>query len=228
KYGASPVAWEVRFTGRLHFINRFVNYPDVANEQSLDRFFGTTNWRDIRNATDREGASVDLYKEQLRTTGAYAYVTSTRILKPLHERAYFHLAYATRNPKGISKFRDVEKQTVREQEAVRVTAQREHREQSSGQTEIAFEPTGELSSSIQGERVRRLQEAEQRLYSLLRRGPMPYEKLQPRILELRLVWKSDFDTMLVLAHKEGRLAIQGLEPRQRNPKAGNIIEFPEQ
>ena len=98
------------------FINRFINYPDRANEESLDKFYGTTNWRDIRNAADREAASVDLYKEQLRTTGAYPYVTSTRILKPLHDRAYFHLIYATRNPKGIIKFRDVERQTVKEQE----------------------------------------------------------------------------------------------------------------
>src|ERR1019366_8815190 len=111
------------------FINRFINYPEPANEQSLDRFFGTTEWREIRNARDRETASVELYKEQLRTTGKYPYVTSTRILKPRHDRAYFHLVYATRNPKGIIKFREVEKRVVAAQDQVRNDAQRDDREE---------------------------------------------------------------------------------------------------
>jgi three-Cys-motif partner protein len=103
---------EVMVNFMYDFINRFINYPDRANEESLDRFFGTRNWREIRSAEDREEASVTLYKEQIRAAGACRYVTSTRILKPLSNRAYFHLVYATRNPKGIHKFRDVEKKTA--------------------------------------------------------------------------------------------------------------------
>src|SRR5258708_5464482 len=79
--------------------------------------------RDIRDATDRETASITKYMDQVRNFGGYAHVTSSRILKPLHDRAYFHLIYATRSPKGVIKFRDVEKQTVREQDTVRATAQ---------------------------------------------------------------------------------------------------------
>lgn len=217
---------EVMVNFMYDFINRFVNYPDPANEQSLDQVFGTTDWRTIRGAEDREAASIELYKERLRATGAYTYVTSTRILKPLHDRAYFHLVYATRNPKGITKFRDVEKQTIKEQDAVRATAQREHREQRTGQTEIAFEPTQELSSTIQHERAQRLQAAEQRLYNLLRPGPVPYEKLQPLMLEIPLVWNSDLSSILMREHNAGRIIIQGLAPRQRTPKSGNIIRLP--
>lgn len=57
---------EVMVNFMYDFINRFVNYPDSANEASLDRCFGTTEWRGIRDATDREAASVECYKEQLR------------------------------------------------------------------------------------------------------------------------------------------------------------------
>lgn len=217
---------EVMVNFMYDFINRFVNYPNAANEQSLDRFFGTNDWRDIRTATDRETASVELYKKQLRTTGAFPYVTSTRILKPLHDRAYFHLVYATRNPKGILKFRDVEKQTVKAQDTVRATAQREHREQRTGQTEIAFEPTQELSGTIQEERAQRLREAETRLFNLLQQGPILYEKLQPLILEIPLVWNTDLNTILQRAHRDGRLHILGLAPRQRTPKGGNSIQLP--
>ncbi len=219
---------EVMVNFMYDFINRFINSPDPANEQSLDQFFGTKEWRGIRNAADREEASVDLYKEQLRATGAYTYVTSTRMLKPLHDRAYFHLIYATRSAKGILKFRDVEKQTVNEQDAVRAAAQREHRETKTGQTEIAFTPTGDLSRATQEERNRRLQEARTRIFTVLQQGPIPYEHLQPRILELPLVWNTDLNTMLIEEHKAGRLHIDGLSPRQRVPKAGNGIRLPNQ
>ena len=216
---------EVMVNFMYDFINRFINYPDPVNEQSLDKFFGTRNWREIRDATDREGASIDLYEEQLRTTGAYTYVTSTRILKPLHDRAYFHLIYATRNPKGILKFRDVEKLTVKEQDKVRAAAQRIHRESKTGQTELAFDLPKELSNTIQSERAHRLKQAHQRLLDLLKQGPIPYEKLQPLILEIPLVWNTDLNAKLMDLHKADRVTIKGLAPRQRTPKAGNLIQL---
>lgn len=113
---------EVMVNFMYDFVNRFINFPDTSNERSLDRFFGTDAWRVIRNVGDREAASLECYKEQIRTIGGYTYVTSTRILKPRSDRAYFHLVYATRNPKGIIEFRRVEKQTTNEQDAVRTAA----------------------------------------------------------------------------------------------------------
>lgn len=205
------------------FINRFINFPDTANEQSLDRFFGTTIWRDIRSASDREAASLECYKAQLRTVGNFTYVTSTRILKPLSDRAYFHLVYATRSPQGIIEFRRVEKQTAPEQEAVRATAQREHRETKTGQGELDFAPTGDLSQTTTEERARRLKEALARLDAILQEGPVSYEHLQARILELPLVWNSDLTSMLLAARKYGTIAIDGMGPRDRTPKKGCLI-----
>jgi three-Cys-motif partner protein len=214
---------EVMVNFMYDFVNRFINYPDPVNEQSLDEFFGTSDWRQIRNTTDREDASVDLYQTQLRAAGGYAYATSTRILKPLHDRAYFHLIYATRNPKGILEFREVERQMIKEQDRVRSTAQRVNREIKTGQTEIAFEMPQELSSTIQAERARRLEQAKQRLFDLIARQPILYEKIQPVILEIPLVWNTDLNHMLMHLHQAGRITIQGLGPRQRAPRAGNLI-----
>ena len=75
--------------------------------------------------------------------------------------------------KGIVKFRDVEKQTIKEQDTVRAAAQREHRETRTGQTEIAFEQTPELSTPIQQERIRRLQDAELDYLGFSVRDPSP-------------------------------------------------------
>jgi hypothetical protein len=179
----------------------------------------------IRNAGDRETASVDLYQQQLRRTGAYTFVTSTRILKPLHDRAYFHLIYATRNAKGILKFRDVERRTVTEQDRVRATAQRTHRESKTGQSELGFEPTEGLSGQIQSEREHRLNQVKQRLFEVLRRRPIGYDKLQPLVLEIPLVWNADLNLMLKALHDTGQISIEGLEPRQRIPRAANIIRL---
>ena len=77
------------------FINRFLNSTDAATEASLDRFFGCKDWRHLRERPDREAAIVEFYIERVRASGNYLYVTSTKILKPLQHRAYFHLIYAT-------------------------------------------------------------------------------------------------------------------------------------
>jgi len=217
---------EVMVNFMYDFINRFINFPEATNEQSLDRFFGTSTWRDIRDATDRESASLDCYQAQLRAAGSYTYMTSTRILKPHSDRAYFHLVYATRSPKGVIKFRDVEKQTVAEQDAIRTTAQREHRETKSGQTELVFAPTGALSNVIQEERIKRRHEAQRRLFTILQQGPIIFEQLQPRILEIPLVWNTDLTDILMSEQREGRLRIEGLTGRQRVPKARNRITLP--
>jgi three-Cys-motif partner protein len=214
---------EVMVNFMWDFINRFINYPDEANERSLDRFFGATDWRPIRTSTDREAASLDLYKEQLRATGGFTYVTSTRILKPLSDRAYFHLVYATRNPKGILEFREVEKQTVKEQNTVRESVQREHRETRSGQAELLFGPAGSISQRTEDERARRLQEAKDLIFAIIRERSIQFETLQPRVLELPLVWNTDLNTILLTAQREGRIVIEGMKPRERTPKKGCLI-----
>jgi hypothetical protein len=190
----------------------------------LDRCFGTRAWRAIRDNPHREWALINLYVEQVRANGGFPYVTFSRILKPLHDRAYFHLVYATRSPKGIVKFRDVEKQTVNEQQSVREKAQRGHRERKSGQREIDF-GSDVPSREFLAERREQLRAADARLMSLLREKPVPYEILQPRILELPLVWNTDVNKVLAQRRRAGDLEIEGLGPRERTPKAGCIIRL---
>lgn len=117
-------------------INRFLNSSDPKTEASLDALFGTDKWRVLRDVEEREYAIVDFYREQIRHAGGFPFVTSTRILKPTQDRAYYHLVYATRNQKGILEFRKVEEASVYEQEQVRLTAKRQEREHRTGQSEL--------------------------------------------------------------------------------------------
>lgn len=216
---------EIMVNFMFDFINRFLNSSDAATEDSLDRCFGTDKWRAIRNSPDRESRLVELYVEQLRVTGRFQYASYTRILKPHHERAYFHLVYATRNPKGIEKFRDVEKKFVPEQERVRGRAQLELRVAKSGQPEFDFSASGP-SGSLMGEREKQLEKASVKVLEILRReGPISFELLKPRVLEIPLVWSTDLNEMLMREHRAGRLKIQGLGPRDRTPKQGCMISL---
>ncbi|MEO8051002.1 MAG: three-Cys-motif partner protein TcmP [Acidobacteriota bacterium] len=205
-------------------IDRFLGFQNVANEESLDRCFGTPNWRPIRDAPDRESALVSLYMEQVRGTGDFPYVTSSRILKPLQDRAYFHLIYATRNPKGMEEFRNVERKVVTAQEDVRARAQREHREQRSGQPEFDF--ASELpSNAFRLERSKQLVAARAKILQLLQEGPLQYEVLQPVILQLRLVRNRDLNSILMEMQKVGQIQIHGLGPRERTPKPGYTVSL---
>jgi three-Cys-motif partner protein len=215
---------EVIINFMYDFINRFLNYESPANEESLDRFFGTRRWREIRQAPNREAAMVELYTEQVRGTGRFSYATSTRIIKPLYDRAYFYLVYATRSPKGVVKFRDVEKKVVIAQEHVRATAQREHREQRTGQTEMGF-AADTPSNAFLEEQSRQLQKAEAKLLAVLQQGPILYESLQPLILEIPLVCKTDLNKILAQGQRVGNIVVDGLGPKERVPKRGCTVRL---
>lgn len=207
------------------FINRFLNSSDVSTEESLDRFFGCREWRALRERTDRETAIVELYSERVRAVGGFAYVTSTKILKPLHQRAYFHLIYATRSPKGIEKFRDVEKRLVTAQDRVRDSAQREHRVQKTGQNELLFGEPETLSSTIEDERAVQRQRARNAIFDVLDRKACRYDHLLPIILQTPLFWRTDLHEVLEEEQRSGRIVIEGMTPRQRIPKEGCKIRL---
>jgi len=216
---------EVVINFMYDFINRFLNSHDPATEASIDHFFGTDAWRKLRDSPERETDIIKLYAEQVRSTGKFPYVTSTRILKPLHDRAYFHLIYATRNSKGIEKFRDVEKRLVTAQQQVREAAQREYRVDRTGQGELLFGASDTLSPSMEEERTRHRERARIQLIELLMSGPQRYETLLPVLLQIPLFWKTDLHELIADERRVGRIVIDGMGPRQRVPSDGCVIRL---
>lgn len=51
----------------LSFVNRFAGRE--GQERALDRFFGTSAWRNVPDGPDRPNALLDLYQQQLRSAG---------------------------------------------------------------------------------------------------------------------------------------------------------------
>jgi len=218
---------EVLINFMFDFVNRAVNWDNESNEASFDRCFGMDDWRTVRvlQGQGREARCVDLYREQLRKAGPFKYTTSTRILKPQQERAYFHLIYATRNIKGLIKFRDVEAKACKEQDRVRAAAQEQKREERTGQPRLSFgDEDMFLSQGLRADQASQRTRATRILYDLLEGGSQRYDDLLSSILEERHVTQRILNDLILEGRKDRRLDVD-FRPRQRVPKSGNTISL---
>ncbi|MBM3752596.1 MAG: three-Cys-motif partner protein TcmP [Acidobacteria bacterium] len=208
------------------FVNRFTGDQRPAIKQSIDRYYGTTEWRAHLDSELRERELVELYVKQIKSLAKFDFASYTRILKPQHERAYFHLAYAARHPTGILKFREVEQKAMPEQDRVREQAQHEHQFQRTGQQSFDLMPISDtISKGLMNERTPRLKQSEELLLQLLARGPRTFAEIQPSLMEIPLVWKSDVDQLVINWNKSGRITLEGMRPRKRKPRGEQIIRL---
>jgi three-Cys-motif partner protein len=217
---------EVIVNFMFDYINRFLEDPRQEIAASFDDLFGGPGWEAALQATRRrEENIVELYRERMRTQGTFKHVTSTRILKPIADRAYYYLVYGTRHVRGLLEFRGVEKQTVEEQERVRLSAKQTDRIERTRQEEL-FSPsilsTGPMS--FEEERAAQLTAAATRLRVMLRSKPrIKYEDILGVLLEMPLVWESDVQQIIKDMRAAGELEIENLAPRARTVRAGHLL-----
>jgi three-Cys-motif partner protein len=173
----------------------------------------------------RERALVQFYAACLKRAGSFAFATFTPILKPLHDRTYFYLVYATRHEKGLVEFRTVEKKLFGEQAGVRDAAKRRHRIKKSGQHELLLPTEPSVSAApIAVDRAHALDETRVHLQELIGRTQrISYESFLNRALEMPFVWPSDVEEMVLAARKVGVLSIEGMGPREKTPKRGHVL-----
>lgn len=204
------------------YINRFLEHPSSEIAASINDVFGGTVWREaIGPGRDRENNIVKFYQDCLRNRGRFRHVTSTRILKPLFDRSYFHLVYGTRHIKGLREFRRVEKSVAEEQERVRCDAKQKHRVERSGQPEMFRSVEISSSQSFEEEREARLEAANRTLRKMLcDRVRILYDDALGALLEMPLVWESDVKGLIDAMWSCGELEIEGLKPRERTVKWG--------
>lgn len=223
---------EVIINFMFEHIRRFIDDPRQEIITSYDPLFGGPGWyKDVEilvgGGISREDAIIRVYQERLRQAGGFRHVTSTQIKKPLAERTYFYLVYATRHWKGLVEFREVEKKTIREQSDVRVAARIANRADQTGMDDMFGTSGNEADLFSEGaERSKRLASARTRLHELLATNQrMSYEEILGAMLEERLVWASDIKAWIVDMCKNGTAEIEGLKQRERTPKAGHTIVF---
>ncbi|MBT4710837.1 MAG: three-Cys-motif partner protein TcmP [Alphaproteobacteria bacterium] len=211
-------------------VNRFIESPNSTTAKSLDALFGDSDWyqeveRKCMEGEDREDAILAVYCERIRTSGNFEHVTSTRVLKPLSDRSYFHLIYATRHWKGLVEFRNVEKQAIDEQERVRDGAKLASKVAHTGQTEMFGTESGRVGPpSYAQKRTRQLELAATKARRLIAgAGVVKYEALLGEILEMPLVWESDIKAWLQDWVRDGTIRLPDLRGRERTPKTGHDL-----
>lgn len=225
---------EVIINFMFDHINRFISDPRPEIARTFDPLFGDSYWYDeyselVAHGMSKEDAVLGVYKQRVRAAGTFPHITSTRIKKPLHERAYFHLVYATRHWKGLVEFSEVERKAADEQEIVRNAAQLVKRENRTGMRDLLADvgmPTEVISKNFEDERRANLEMAEEELRNTLEGVlEIKYENLLGIILEIPLVWVSDFKASLRDLKNAGLIEFSGFTERQRVPKPGNIIRW---
>lgn len=213
-------------------LNRFLEDPRPEIAKTYDPLFGGPGWhveveKLVEQGLAREEAILTVYRERFRKAGEFEHVTSTRILKPLADRSYFHLIYGTRHWKGLVEFRSVEKKAVDAQERVRSEAKYTRRVERTGQPDL-FVPSSLpiFPRSYENEREHQLSAATNELRSLLSRNKrVRYEEILGHLLERPLVWESDIKQSLRSMKSSGEIRISGLSGNARTPKPGCVIEW---
>lgn len=221
---------EVLINFMSDFINRFIEDPRPNIAQSFDELFGAEwyeEWKALHDAgMTREAAAIRVYTERLKKAGKYSFVTSTRILKPQSDRAYFYLIYATRHRKGIQEFRAVEKRAVSVQERLRNDVKYQAAVARTGQPSLFGAVVMDTAvATYDDERKTQLDRAHATLLAILASHPkgIKFEDLIGPVLETPLTWESDLKTWLQDLRSSGRIEVVGMKPRERTPKLGHRI-----
>jgi three-Cys-motif partner protein len=214
---------EVLINFMTDYIRRFIDHPDQETQKTFAALFGTGDFKNqlqgLADHQDREDALLQAYAANVKKTGAYSHSCAATILYPEVDRSYFHLIYATRAPKGVDVFKDVERRAMKVMEQTRAEAKQRARVRKSSQPELF--PAEELPHSrpIDRLRNRNLAKAERAVFEAMKaHGRLPYEAAWNLAVAFPLVWESDVKGWIKSWVDAGVLNIEGLKPRQRVPK----------
>jgi three-Cys-motif partner protein len=86
----------------LSFVHRFADRE--GQDEALDRFFGTSAWRDVPKGPGRPGALLELFQRQLREAGL-TYALPFR-LKPPDGRNEYWIVGASGHPRGFASIKE--------------------------------------------------------------------------------------------------------------------------
>jgi three-Cys-motif partner protein len=132
---------EVLVNFMFDFVNRFVSHPNAEIIAIMNSLIPGADWRsllDIAKANqsspkEREDILIEAFSRGLRAAGQYSFVTSLLVQKPLADRTLYHLVFGTRNPTGLSVFRDSQLKALEAQAAIRSSEKSKARSAKSGQ-----------------------------------------------------------------------------------------------
>jgi three-Cys-motif partner protein len=205
-------------------IRRFLESPQEQTQESFKRLFGSGSFLEkIQGLAqqDREDAAVLEYATNAKSVGDFNFACSAIVLHPETNRTHFHLIYLTRNLKGVEVFKEAEKKAMEVQEAARADAQQRRRVARLGQRELFGSKEVHDFSHYDALRDRYLTKTRGKVLDALRSNRrLAYDKAWIVALSEPMTWESDLKEWIEEWKREGRLEIQGMQPRQRVPRRG--------
>lgn len=223
---------EVLINFMTEHIRRFIESPQKETQDSFVKLFGSSEFKGKLmglEEKDREDALVTAYIESVKRVGSFSYMSSAIVLNPTRDRTHFHLIYATRDPKGIKVFKDVEKKTMSVMERTRDVAQKREREERTGQKELVLfssstpQDPSAYFRSLRERYVVRSGAAVQQLLQTKRQ--VLYDEAWALAMTFPLTWESDLKDWIVGWRKERRLELTGMKESQRVPQLGQNIRI---
>ncbi len=198
------------------FVTRFVS--DSATD--LSDLLGE-DFPELRSlsGTELEFAVVRKYCDLIKREGAFSYVCALPVMKPDSDAFNFYLIYATRHPKGVEVFKNVEKRTEEQTHVVRATVQQRQREEKSGNFELFPPPVlyreRKYQQLAENNRVR----AKRRVWDLLTASnEVSYDDCWAEALQFSAVYQADLREWLTEWERAGRLCVKGRK------KAGEVLK----
>lgn len=220
-------AGEVLINFMTGHIRRFIEWPQKQNQESFIKLFGSGQFKDKLKGLDekdREDAIVTAYSECVKRVGAFGYTSSAIVLHPEKNRTHFHLIYATRDPKGIQVFKEVEKKAMPVMEKTRDEAQKREREERTGQTELGLfsgKVTQDPSEYFRSLRERYVSHARAAVLDLLRtKKQLTYDEAWSSSMTFPLTWERDLKDWIREWEQDGQLETTGMKEGHRVPQLG--------
>ncbi len=203
-------------------IRRFIDSPNEQTQESFESLFGTGDYKAKLvglKGQDREDAAVESYSENVPKTGDFQYACSAVVLHPEIDRTHFHQIYATRDPKGVEVFKEVEKKAMEVMEQARADAQQRKRVKKTRARELFGSDVRYDSTLYEQLRDRYLGLAQERVQQTIQaNGRVLYDGAWVAALSFPLVWESDLKSWITAWEKSGQLRVEGKKPRQRVPR----------
>jgi hypothetical protein len=169
-----------------------------------------------------------LYRRQLKERARLGFVADLAVPHPTIDRTFFRLVVGGHHAEVVNLFRQVEEKVVgRDAGEVRAQAKSRKRESRTGQTELLL-GTPAIDVRYRKMRDRDLAAAVATMRArLAAEGPVSFERLWPPLLEEGHFTKKHLADAILAEKTEGKLIVDGLQPRERTIKDAHVIAIPE-
>ena len=199
---------EVLINFMLEFIRRFIE-QDFCRE-SFSKLFGEDSFdshlQDLKGIERDDEISVR-YCKSLTKVCRFDFVHRAIILHPEKDHSHFQLIYGTRHPRGVEKFKEVEKKAMRAQDEARAKVEIEKKKLPL--FDVPDMPESKYYVNLRNRYIMQAKEAVRSRLSVSK--AVPYDDLWRVALQYPMVWESDLKDWFRTWREEGVIEVCGIQ-----------------